>query len=53
MKCWPGWANVASTTRWYIVIAAAKLGLERSLRRPSATLSRYSKVLRKPQVRWG
>ena len=30
MKCWPGWASSASTTRWYIVTARASAVRERS-----------------------
>src|ERR671924_683596 len=53
MKCWPGWARVASTTRWYIVTAWASLVRERSRRSSSTTRSSIAKVLTKPQVSSG
>jgi hypothetical protein len=53
MKCWPGWARVASMTTWYSVIAAARF-VRVGLRRSSAHIvSSLSKTLRKPQVSWG
>ena len=53
MKCWPGWASVASTMKWYIVTARASAVRERSLRSTPVTSSSISKVLRKPQVSSG
>ena len=53
MKCWPGWASVASTTMWYIVTACASFVRERSRRSSSACLSSSSNVLTKPQVSCG
>ena len=53
MKCWPGWASVASTMKWYIVTARASAVRERSLRSSPVTSSSISNVLRKPQVSSG
>ena len=53
MKCWPGWASVASTTKWYIVTAWASLVRERSRRSSSTTRSSISNVFTKPQVSSG
>jgi hypothetical protein len=53
MKCWPGCASVASTTRWYSVTARASAVRERSRRSSPVTRSSISKVFTKPQVSWG
>jgi len=53
MKCWPGWASVASTMKWYIVTARARAARERSRRSASVTSCSIANVLRKPQVSSG
>ena len=50
MKCWPGWASSASTTKWYIVTARASLVRERSRRSSSVTRSSSANVFTKPHV---
>jgi hypothetical protein len=39
MKCWPGWASVASTMTWYIVTALRELGARAVARSSSVTRS--------------
>ncbi len=53
MKCWPGWASVASTMKWYIVTACASLVRERSRRSSSTTRSSIANVFTKPHVSSG
>ena len=53
MKCWPGCASVASTTKWYMTTACASLVRERSRRSSSTTWWSISNVLRKPHVSSG
>ena len=53
MKCWPGWASVASTMKWYIVTARASAVRERSLRSSPVTWSSIANVFRKPHVSSG
>ena len=53
MKCWPGCASSASTTRWYIVTARASATRLVSVRSAPVISSSSAKVLRKPHVSSG
>ncbi len=53
MKCWPGCASSASTTRWYIVTARASATRDLSRRSSSVISSSSAKVFLKPQVSSG
>ena len=53
MKCWPGWASSASTTRWYIVTARARATRDVSRRSAPVISSSSAKVFLKPHVSSG
>src|SRR5678815_4780930 len=45
MKCWPGCASVASTTKWYIVTACASLVRDRSRTKLAQAVTMYHFVV--------